>query len=147
MIRDRCACDFNSENIAESLFSCRSSEAQVVFKAEIFFYSDQPEQLSADNITRFVSAWVSSGSSLTVAGVVLSVDPSCPVVVESLTTEDCVQSLPSNEFVNESSIIIWGPVIGTIIIITVLVTVVLLFFCFQQRKSRSTSLSRPRYVM
>ena len=147
MIRDRCACDFNSENIAESLFSCRSSETQVVFKAEIFFYSDQPEQFSADNITRFVSAWVSSGSSLTVTGVVLSVDPSCPVVVESLTTEDCVQSLPSNEFVNDSSIIIWGPVIGTIIIITVLVTVVLLFFCFQQRKSRSTSLSRPRYVM
>lgn len=146
VIQDTCNCDFNSKNIAKSLFSCRSSQTQVVFKAQVYYNSSQPEQFSADNITKIVSIWVSSGPSLTIAGVILSVDPSCPVQVESLTAEDCVQSLPSDEFSNISSAIIWGPIIGVlIIIIAILVTVILLFSCFQRRKSKSTSLSRPRY--
>ena len=150
VIQDRCNCDFSSDNIAESLFSCRSSETQVVFKAQIHYVynSSQPEQFSADNITEVVSAWVNSGPSLNVAGVVLSVDPTCPVKTQSLTAEDCVQSLPSNDSSNDSSVVIWGPIIGTlIIIVAVLVTVILLFSCFRQRKSRSTSLSRPRYIL
>lgn len=147
VIRDRCNCDFNSENIAESLFSCRSSQTQVVFKAQIYYTynSSQPEQCDVENITRIINVWVSNGPSLTISGVVLNVDPSCPVQAESWTAEDCVQSLPSNEFSNDSSAIIWGPIIGIlIIIIAVLVTIILPFSCFQRRKSKSTSLSRPR---
>lgn len=150
IIQDRCNCDFNLENIAESLFSCRSSETQVVFKAQIYYIynSSQPEQFSADNITKIVIAWVSGGPSLTVAGVVLSVDPTCPVETQSLLAEDCVQSLPSNDSSSDSSAVIWGLIIGIFFIITaVLVTVILLFSCFRRRKSRSTSLSQPRYLI
>ena len=148
VIQDRCNCDFT---IVESLFSCRSSQTQVVFKARIYYTynSSQPNYFSTDNITKIISAWVSSGPSLTVAGVVLSVDPSCPVQVESLTAEDCIQSLPSNDIHNSSysSVVIWGPIIGTLIFITavLVIFIMLLISCFRHRKSRSTSLSQPRY--
>ena len=144
VITDRCSCDFTSKNIVESLFSCRSSETKVVYKASIQFNTSQPGHLSADKLTSLVSSWVSDGPSLTVNGILLNVDPTCPVELESLTSDDCITRLQTNELPNlesGSTVIIGSSVaVGALITVTTLTIVVatILIICFRMKKKRAT---------
>ena len=49
---------------------------------------------TAEGLVMLFSSWVSGGPSLTVTGTVLSVDPTCPVELGSLTDEDCLRPNP-----------------------------------------------------
>ena len=51
-------------------------------------YTSEIGTYSANDSVTFFSAWASSGSSITLAGTVYTVDPFCPTKVESLTDED-----------------------------------------------------------
>ena len=73
----------------------------------------------------------SSGPSLTVAGTVLSVDPTCSVELESLTDEDCRRPSPAtlpptlSDALNVTTI--WAGALGGVLGITiVIVTVIIL---------------------
>ena len=76
----------------------------------------------------------SSGPSLTVAGTVLSVDPTCSVELESLIDEDCRRPSPAtlpptlSDALNVTTI--WAGALGgvlgiTIVIVTVIIIVLM----------------------
>jgi hypothetical protein len=83
------------------------------------------------------SLWVSNGPSLTVTGTVLSVDPTCPVELESLTDEDCLRPSPptlSDTLTNAT--MIWAGALGGILgiaIVTVIVIIVLMSVRYYRR--------------
>ncbi len=142
VIDSACSCGFSATNITESVFSCRSSQTQVVFKASLS-YTSQAGTYTAEDLVTLFSSWVSSGPSLTVTGTVLSVDPTCPVDLESLTDEDCLRPNPpmSSDTLNITTI--WAGALGGILgiaIVTVIVTIVLVSVrCYRQTKTSNIS--------
>lgn len=143
VISDACSCDFTSENIINSVFSCRSSETQVVFKAHLNYTSPFGSH-TADELVSFFLHWVSSGPPLTVTGTVFSVDPSCPAELESLTSEDCVrQLLPTPTTLMINATIIWGPVFGVAVLLLLVVIIAMTsLFYIRQRRKKAIALSR-----
>ena len=92
-----------------------------------------------------LSSWVSSGPSLTVTGTVLSVDPTCPVELESLTDEDCLRPSPPilSDTLNITTI--WAGALGGILAITIIMTVIVIIVLMLVRYSRRTKISNiPR---
>lgn len=90
------------------------------------------------------SSWVGSGPSLTVTGTVLSVDPNCPVELESLTDEDCRKPNPPTLSDTLNVTAIWAGALGGflgIAIIVVILMIVLLSVRYS-RRTKSLDLSR-----
>ena len=84
------------------------------------------------------SSWVSSGPSLTVAGTVLSVDPTCSVELESLTDEDCMRPNPPilSDTLNVTTI--WAGALGGVFGIAMIVIVILIILLILGRHFRRT---------
>ena len=87
------------------------------------------------------SSWVSSGPFLTVTGTVLSVDPTCPVELGSLTDEDCLRPNPPDTL---NITMIWAGTLGGILaiasMIMIMVTVVMLVQ--YSRRTKTSNISR-----
>ena len=142
----RCSCEFNSSNIIDNTFSCRGSqgdfEKTVVFRAMITL--PVPASVSdADGIVDLISEWVQSNPSVTVDKVILEIDPDCPAMLESVTSDDCVnemppprQSAPSSSSSSSSlpiGIIIGAVVAGVIVLLLIIIIVVVVMY--RRRKS------------
>jgi hypothetical protein len=117
----------------------------VVFKARLS-YTSQVGTYTAEDLVTLFSLWVSSGPPLTVTGTVLSVDPTCPVELESLTDEDCLRPLNppmSSDTLNITTI--WagalGGILGVIAIVTVIVIIVLMSVRYY-RRTKTLNFSR-----
>ena len=144
IIASACSCGFSATNITESVFSCRSSKTQVVFKARLN-YTSPAGSYTAEDLVMLFSSWVSRGPSLTVTGTVLSVDPTCPVELGSLTDEDCLRPNPPilSDTLNITAI--WAGALGGILAITIIMTVIVIIVLMLVRYSRRTKISNiPR---
>ena len=123
------------------MFSCRSSETQVVFKAR-FSYTSPVGTYSADDLVLLFSSWVSSGPSLTVTGTVLSVDPACPVELESLTDEDCTRPNPPTLSDTLNVTAIWAGALGGVVVFATIIIVIVIIALISIRYSRQTKTLR-----
>ena len=89
-----------------------------------------------------LSSWVTSGPSLTVAGTVLSVDPTCSVELESLTDEDCRRPSPAtlpptlSDALNVTTI--WAGALGGVLGIAIMIVIVIIIIVISVRHSRQT---------
>ena len=90
------------------------------------------------------SSWVSSGPSLTVTGTVLSVDPTCPVELGSLTDEDCLRPNPPilSDAVNITTI--WAGALGGILAIAIMIVImaIVLMLIRYSRRTKTSNISR-----
>ena len=90
------------------------------------------------------SLWVSGGPSLTVTGTVLSVDPTCPVELESLTDEDCFRPNPPmvSDALNVTTI--WAGALGGIlaIVIVIVIVIIVLMLVGYSRRTKTSNISR-----
>lgn len=97
---------------------------------------------SADDLISFLSMWVRSGPTVTVNGIVFSVDPTCTIKLNSLTDEDCTSHNRPNPPDSLNTTIIWICALGgaflTVVVITV--TVALLSkYCVHRRRRLNLS--------
>jgi hypothetical protein len=145
VINGACSCGFSDTNITASVFSCRNSQTQVVFKAHLSYTSQAGTHYTAEDLVTLFSLWVSSGPSLTMTGTVLSVDPTCqPVELESLTDEDCLRPNPpmSSDTLNITTI--WAGALGGILgiaIVTAIMIIVLMSVRYY-RRTKTLNFSR-----
>ena len=125
------------------MFSCRSSETQVVFKAHLS-YTSPVGTYSADDLVMLFSSWVGSGPSLTVTGTVLSVDSTCPVELESLTDKDCRRPNPPalSDTLNVTTI--WAGALGGVlgIAITIMIVIIVLMSVRYSHRTKTLNISR-----
>lgn len=95
-----------------------------------------PSQVTdADDIVTKLSEWVETKPSVKVNGVTLDVDPSCPTMLDSFSSADCVTEATTPHQVNQSSssssliFIIIGAVVAVIIIVLLIVLIIIVVYC------------------
>ena len=139
-------CEFTTNNIINDTFSCRGSQGQfedtVVYRGRIIIQVPPPIT-DADDIIIELSEWVQTEPSVIVTGVTLYLDPSCPVLLDSFASPDCVTDIPPDQAIRPSSSSSSSPSVGAIIgvavavvvIITILIIVILTIVMYRKRKS------------
>ena len=96
-----------------------------------------PPVTDADDIVIEISNWVQTKPSVIVNGVTLDLDPSCPVILDSFASPDCVTDTPPPDQANQSSSsvgIIIGAVTAVVVITLLLIIVVLIIVKFRKHK-------------
>ena len=91
-----------------------------------------------------LSSWVSSGPSLTVTGTVLSVDPTRPVELGSLTDEDCLRPNPPILSDTLNITMIWAGALGGIlaIVIMIVIVIIVLILVRYSRRTKTSNILR-----
>ena len=85
-IQSPCQCSITTNHITDAVFQCFEQNAhQVTFRARVY----PTPQAEAMNIINNITAWSTSGASVSVHGVLLSVDPQCAVKIASLSAPEC----------------------------------------------------------
>ena len=126
-IISRCSCIFN---INSEAFSCRGSEGNfentVVFRGRVIVQDSSV--IIADDIVNDINNWVKSSPSVTVGFATLDIDSSCPVMLASIDSDDCVVVTEQPSSSDSFSIgILIGTIIAVIVIMVIIVVVVLVY--------------------
>ena len=80
------SCGLSANQFTESAFQCFSQNAhEVTFRTRL-------HETSQAGITELIDAildWVDGGAVVNVGGVLLTLDPECTIIIESITEEEC----------------------------------------------------------
>ena len=133
-----CTCLFSTAGIIEPSFSCRLSKTSLVYRAKIAI----PDSIAiASEIINDIMAWVLSHPSITVNKIILDIDPNCPVMLDSVDSDDCKPSSTSsmNGAALSAGELTGVSVTAVVIIIAVVVFTIILVIvgCNHRQKSRS----------
>ena len=140
-----CSCKFTTSNIVDDTFSCRGSKGQfrntVVYRGMIAL--QVPRSITdADDIVTYIYQWVQTKPSVRINGITLALDPSCPTVLDSFDSNDCVTDESSDQTSSSSSssslplnVIIGAAVLIAIIILLVIIVIIVIV---KYRKRKST---------
>ena len=140
-----CSCTFTTGNIIEDTFSCRGSKGDfrntVVYRGMIVL--QVPASITdADDIVTYIYQWVQTKPSVRINGITLALDPSCPTVLDSFDSDDCVTentsdqaSSPSSSSLSPLSVIIGAAVLIAIIILLIIIVIIVIV---KYRKRKST---------
>ena len=88
-----CHCGFTAGHIdhAVSGFQCSENQRnQVVFRSKLY----GTVNTNASTLTNYIQQWVSSGTLIAVLGLILDVDPTCPVHISSFSDPECALTTP-----------------------------------------------------
>jgi len=98
----------------------------------------------ADDIVNIISKWVQSNPSVTVNEVTLEIDPECPAMLDSVSSDDCASKVvppdqadqPSSSSSSSSSLI--GIVVGAtaVLIIILIIIIVVAVIIYHRCKSK-----------
>ena len=139
-----CSCKFTTSNIIDDTFSCRGSKGQfrntVVYRGMIAL--QVPRSITdADDIVTYIYQWVQTKPSVRINGITLALDPSCPTVLDSFDSNDCVTKESPDQISSSSSsplplsVIIGAAVLIAIIILLVIIVIIVIV---KYRKRKST---------
>jgi len=129
-ITPNCAC---SLDVTNETFSCRASVGEfhntVVFRATILTDSN------ADNVVGIINNWVKTKPSLIVGQVILAIDPSCPALLDSTESNDCIITSQASRSSTHTGAIAGG--IGAALTTVVVILIILIMLVVLCRKKRS----------
>ena len=74
-------------NIDEGVFTCRTTQTQTTFRTTI----NGTREASAVQAAADLQKWVESGPVVKVEWYLVNVSQSCPVSIDSLTEEECIE--------------------------------------------------------
>ena len=76
-------CELTVEHITDGAFQCFTQDShEVTFRAELYTTNNE-------DILQNMRSWIQSGASITISGLLLSVDPMCNVVIRSFSDPEC----------------------------------------------------------
>ena len=86
-IQNRCNnCGFTDNHISDTVFRCFKQDAHhITFHARIY----ETNQASLGQLLGYLTAWVEQHPFLGVSGVLVNIDTTCEVVVDSFSSEEC----------------------------------------------------------
>ena len=133
-----CRCGFTAGHIDRGVsgFRCSNQHNQVVFRSKL----NGTVTTNASTLTNYIHQWTSSGTSITVLGLILDVDSMCPVHISSFTDPECA----SVTDVSTTSIISGVVTAACVIAIAVIVAVVVVIK--RQRTSYELRNLNRRYI-
>ena len=132
-LKQECSCKLSIVNAA---FSCRQSKGD--FKGTVVYRAKILSNISAENTINEIDYWVKSETSLTVNQVTLHIDPSCPSMLESFESRDCVVINQSSSSDDPPFGTIVSAAIGGVIGIIVIVAVLLIIMRCYMKKTNQT---------
>ncbi|XP_065903553.1 uncharacterized protein [Dysidea avara] len=133
-LKQECSCKLSIVNAA---FSCRQSKGD--FKGTVVYRAKILSNISAENTINEIDYWVKSETSLTVNQVTLHIDPSCPSMLESFESRDCVVINQSSSSDDPPFGTIVSAAIGGVIGIIVIVAVLLIIMrCYMKKTNQTT---------
>ena len=152
-VEELCNCGFSRQSISDDAFQCFSADA-VTYRGTLH----GTEQASSLQLAGFIEQWTAGEQVIPVQGVILTVDSSCSVIIESLHEEECGTATtvtgpsdstasPSNNTASlsdnmpspsDNTAVISGVVvvIGVLIIAISAVVIVISFLLFKNRTKR-----------
>ena len=126
-ISNACGCSLSIEDIFNDAITCDTDN--MVYRAGIGATS----QLSANNVVTIMNNWIEHSSALLIDGDTLEIDfdPSCPLVISSLTEPVCGSSDGTSGSSKTSAPLLAGIIVGVciVLVVTVILIVILVFKC------------------
>ena len=127
----RCGCALNEDHFTNRGFQCFPSSPQAVtYRAELH----GTLQASVPELIVYLEEWISSGVTISVQFLILSIDKSCTVEVSSTTEEECrarestVISTVDNTLTNQfnSTVIVVGVVVLLVVAMMIIAVVLVI---------------------
>jgi len=136
-----CQCGFTAGHIdsTASGFQCSSNQNhQVVFRSKLYGTAT----INASEIITHINWWISGDVSIVVLGLILEIDPTCPVLISSFSDPECqlATSPPSGTSATTPTEAIAAGVVVGIVIIAIAVVVVVIVVIIRRRRSASWKL-------
>ena len=117
-------CDITNDIIDEQSFACfPESATYVTYRARL----EGTSEINSTSLISLIEEWVSNGSNIVMAGVLMTVDTECSVVISSLSEEKCFPSTESTTINTDSTItVITGGVVAVIFVISLTIAAVII---------------------
>ena len=147
-----CHCGFTAGHIdhAVSGFQCSENQHnQVVFCSKLY----GTVITNASTLTNYIHQWTSSGISIAVLGLILDVDPTCPVHISSFSDPECaITTSPGSPGTQSVTVLPIHPTIGNlfagvtagivffVIAVVVIMIVVIVILVIRQLRTASYNL-------
>ena len=126
-IQQRCGCSFLSSSITTPQFTCHQShEHHVTYRASV-----STSMLTRQELVAVLEEWPRVHRSILLQGERLSVDNTCPIIIQSLDEEEC-EGPSQPESVSLS--IFLATVISVAVIAMVAIALVIVFCTFRKRR-------------
>ena len=151
-----CQCGFTAGHIDHAVSGFQCSENQrnhVVFRSRLY----GTVTTNASTLINHIQQWVSSGISIAVLGLILEVDPTCPVHISSFSVPECAvttsPSSPGTESVTVSPIHptiesllagVAGGISLFVIAVVVIIIVIIVIVVIRRRRTASYNLGNIR---
>ena len=134
-----CRCGFTAGHIdhAASGFQCSENQRnQVVFRSKLY----GTVTTNTSTLINHIQQWVSSGISIAVLGLILEVDPTCPVHISSPSVPECAVTTSPSSPGTDTLPIIAGAVAGTGVVIVIAITLIVIAVVIKKRRKSSHGL-------
>ena len=124
-------CGITNDVIDKQLFACFSeSPTYVTYRARL----EGTSETDSGSLISLIEEWVSGGASITVTGVLMTVDSECSVAISSLSEGECLTSDNSASSSSDTGAIIAGVVVIILIIaITIIIIAVVTLMIVKHR--------------
>ena len=137
-IEQLCRCGYTAQYIDSSVsgFQCSSNHpSQVVFRSKLYGTADT----TASEVTTHINQWISSDVSIVILGLILDIDPTCPVQISSFSDPECLvaTSPPPGTGATSSAGATAAGVVVLIATITIAAVVVVIVVIIMRRRRGS----------
>ena len=131
-------CGITNDIIDRQLFNCYpESPMYVTYRARL----EGTSETNGGSLISLINEWVNTGESISVTGVLLTVDTDCPVAISSLNEEECKPPTPTASNTDDSTAsssnnittIIGGAVAICVIIAIVIVIIAIVTLKLKRR--------------
>ena len=134
--------DITTEVIEHLSTSCAECSSKIIDKPSFKCYDDSPSHVTyraklegtsetdSDSLISLIEEWVRGGPTISVAGVLMTVDPQCSVVISSLKEGECSTPPPTDSTeppTNTSTVAaITGGVMAVVIVIVIAIFIAII---------------------
>ena len=96
-------------------------------------------ETDSGSLISLIEDWVSSGTSIIVTGILMTVDSKCSVAISSLNEGECVTSQSESSSDNTSTAVIIGGVVVIVVIIAIVISTAIVAMAFVKSRRGSVS--------
>ena len=111
---------------------------QAVYRAQVFNFGS----ISSTQIVSWIEEWVLNGASVTSGPILVTFDPTCPVLLNSINDEICQlpmttsPSTPTKQSTSSLGVIIGSAIAGGCIVFICVVVIIIIAFYFRLKSKK-----------
>ena len=113
----------------QSLNCFRNSDTYVTYQARL----EGTSETDSGSLTSLIEKWVSGKPSISVTGILMTVDPDCPVAISSFSEGECSSTTAPTSSSSSDTVFIIGGVVVVIFILLIAIIIVIAIITFKLR--------------